>query len=166
MLLLPGGRLALPVPSWVSLVVGSGPGGSEVGTGVQAIHWGQPWHGSTPCPACPPLQSRVDVGAPGGPGRISVAAPGLGLAGRLPRGSRCGGGALVLGEHDVHPHPRNTPPDEQPGGSPERVLSWGTWDSDSRPRAWGLRHAPVLTGHLPQDVLAAVCIGLIGDGAD
>ena len=97
----PGGRLAPPVLSWVSLVVCSGPGGSEVGMGVQAIHL------ETTLPS--PAVQALDVGAPGGSGCVSVAAPGLGLAGLLPRGSQCGGGALVLGEHDIHPHPKNTP---------------------------------------------------------
>lgn len=106
----PGGRLALPVLSWVSLVVGSGPGGSEVGTGVQAIHLETTLAWEHPLPGLPsPAVQALDVGSPGGPGLVSAAAPGLGLAGRLPHGSRCSGGALVLGEHDIHPYPKNTP---------------------------------------------------------
>lgn len=116
LLCFPGVQLALPVLSWVSPVAGSGLGGLEVGMGVQALHlettlmWepARPW-GAAPARPALPCSPATGRGGPGAPGRVSVAAPGLGLVGHLPRGSRCGGGALVLGERDTPPHPKNMP---------------------------------------------------------
>lgn len=164
----PGGRLAPPVVSWVSLVVGLGPGGSEVGTGVQAIHLEVTLAWEQPLPGLPsPAVQTLDVGAPGSPGRVSVAAPGLGLAGHLLRGSRRGGGALVLGEHDTHPHPRNIPLlISSQVAAPSGCSAGGPGIQTPAPGRGAFIMSPALTGHLPRDVLAVVCIGLIGNGAD
>ena len=156
----PGGQLAPPVLSWLSLVMCSGPGGSEVGMGFRLFTWRRPRRGSTPCLACPPLQSRHWTWAPRGVLDASV----LLLRAWAWRAScHVVLSAVVVRwswESMTYTTTRKT------HLSPERVLSWGTWGSDSRPRAWGLHHVPVLTGRVPQDVLAVLRIGLIGDGAD
>lgn len=84
--------------------------------GLQALHleatlaWepARPWGAAAAQPALP-CSPATGHGGPRAPGHVSVAGPGLGLAGHLPRASQCGGGALVLGERDTPPYPKNTP---------------------------------------------------------